>query len=68
MRLQQMITHLIHMIRDLQRTVVCEGVETEKEYEFLKGVDCDMIQGYLFDKPLPHDEFEQRLIHPLYQS
>lgn len=65
---EKMISHLIHMIRDLQRTVVCEGVETEKEFEFLKGVDCDMIQGYLFDKPLPHDEFEQRLIHPLYQS
>lgn len=65
---EKMISHLIHMIQDLNRTVVCEGVETEKEFEFLKAQDCDLIQGYLFDKPLPHDDFEKRLVQPEYEK
>lgn len=63
---EKMISHLVHMIQDLERTVVCEGVETTKELEFLKSVSCDMIQGYLFDKPLPHNDFESRLVKPKY--
>ena len=38
------------------------------EYAFRFDGPNDPVQGYLFDKPLPHDEFEQRLIHPVYQS
>lgn len=64
---EKMISHLVHMIRDLNRLVICEGVETKKELVFLEGVSCDMIQGYYFDKPLPHDEFHKRLLHPLYE-
>lgn len=63
---EKMISHLVEMIQDLDRTVVCEGVETEKELEFLKSISCDMIQGFLFDKPLPHKEFEKRLQQPAY--
>lgn len=64
---EKMISHLVHMIRDLNRLVICEGVETKKELVFLEGISCDMIQGYYFDKPLPHDEFQERLLHPRYK-
>jgi len=33
-------------------TVVAEGVETQEQYERLKHYDCNLIQGYYFDKPL----------------
>ena len=41
--------------------IVSEGVETKEQLEFLQSVNCDMIQGYLFDKPLSTYDFEQRL-------
>ena len=65
---ESLVKNIIYMIKDLDRHVICEGVETEAQAEFLKKQNCPMIQGYLFDKPLPHDEFESRLKHPKYAS
>lgn len=64
---EKMITHLVHMIQDLRRTVVCEGVETKSELEFLQRVSGVVVQGYLFDKPLPQGNFEERLLKPQYE-
>lgn len=41
--------------------VTAEGVETEEQYDILKKQNCDIIQGYLFSKPLPGEEFEKFL-------
>ena len=41
--------------------VLSEGVETESQSKFLKEIDCDMAQGYLFAKPMPEDEFTSLL-------
>ena len=49
-------------------SIVSEGVETEKELVYMKNMGCDMAQGYLFDKPLPHGEFEKRLIQMYYPA
>lgn len=38
-----------------QMTVVAEGVETKEQFERLIQLDCDKIQGYYFDRPLPID-------------
>ena len=35
--------------------VVAEGVETMEQLGFLRGRNCQMIQGYLFNKPLPSE-------------
>jgi diguanylate cyclase (GGDEF)-like protein len=64
---KQMIENIIRMIRDLHHDVICEGVETEQQAQFLKSVNCFMAQGYLYDKPLPHDDFEKRLVSPVYE-
>ncbi len=64
---KQMIENIIKMIRDLHHDVICEGVETEQQAQFLKSVNCFMAQGYLYDKPLPHDDFEKRLVSPVYE-
>lgn len=39
--------------------VIAEGVETEWQVEILKKIDCDMIQGYYYCKPLPPDELAE---------
>ena len=35
---------------------LCEGVESEKHFDFLKETGCVRAQGYYFGKPMPMDE------------
>lgn len=53
------VSHIIQMIRKLGKEVIAEGVETVEQADFLRENDCDMIQGFLYGKPMPRDEFEQ---------
>lgn len=36
--------------------VVAEGVENKEQLQYLKRHECDLIQGYLFSRPVPRDE------------
>ena len=58
---QKMLTNVIHMIADLGREIICEGVETKEQMEFLLTTECHIAQGYFYDKPLPYDVFVERL-------
>ncbi len=42
--------------------VIAEGVETEEQWNCLKELGCDEIQGYYFSKPLPLNEVEEKWI------
>lgn len=55
------ISAIIAMGHNLKLKIIAEGVETEEQSVFLRAMDCDEIQGYLFSKPLPADEFRQLL-------
>ena len=46
------------MASELKMKTVAEGVETLEQLEFLKSVNCDMVQGYIYDRPMPVEEFE----------
>jgi len=48
---------IIAMAHGLGMETVAEGVEELSQLEFLKIRGCDLIQGYIFSKPLPKDEF-----------
>ena len=50
-----MIAHKLGM------KVVAEGVEHEWQAKFLDSVNCDLIQGYYFSKPVPAAEYERML-------
>lgn len=58
-REQTVISHFIHMARNLGIKTVAEGVETSKQVLFLQHIGCDIVQGYYFSKPLPLTDFEQ---------
>lgn len=51
----------IQLAKRIELKVVAEGVEEEKQYEILRDMDCDMIQGYYFAKPMPEPEFRELL-------
>ncbi len=53
----------ISLAHSLNLKVVAEGVETEAQRYFLSTVhQCDLMQGYLFSRPVALAEFEQRVI------
>ncbi|MGZ5433083.1 MAG: EAL domain-containing protein, partial [Thermoanaerobaculia bacterium] len=62
------VSYVINLAHTLQLKVVAEGVETEEQYTFLRHFACDMMQGYLFSRPLPVSEvlpfLQQALVKP----
>jgi len=54
---QPLLNTILAMGKSLDLKVIAEGVETQKQYDFLKEKECDIIQGYYFEKPMPKDEF-----------
>jgi diguanylate cyclase (GGDEF)-like protein len=52
---------VVAMTRELNLKVVAEGVETEEQLAFLKDRRCDVVQGFLFSKPMPADAVEKMI-------
>ena len=55
------LNSIISMIDGLNMDSVAEGCESAAQAKILKDMNCTMIQGYLFDKPLPFDEYTEKL-------
>ena len=50
---------IVNMAKELGIHTLAEGVETREQYEFLKKIGCEKLQGYLFGKPKPVDDFDR---------
>ncbi len=57
------VSAIIKLAGDLQISVVAEGVETFEQLNFLRGMHCQVVQGFLFSEALRPDKFEQLLQH-----
>lgn len=55
------VNAIITLAHAMDMTVLAEGVETREQLAFLCGAGCDAIQGYLFGRPIPTDEFKVHL-------
>ncbi len=62
-----MLKGVVSLAKNLGLTIVAEGVETDPQLKLIEEMNCDMVQGYIFDKPLPEEEFIKRLLRKSYE-
>jgi EAL domain-containing protein (putative c-di-GMP-specific phosphodiesterase class I) len=60
-RASAVIRSTIALAHELGAKVIAEGIEHEDQLIMLKAMGCDYLQGFLFSKPMPLDEFEEML-------
>ena len=51
-----LMAYIVKGARGMDLSPLCEGVETEEQYEFLKEIGVEYAQGYYFGKPMPMEE------------
>lgn len=54
---KSIMNNTVRMMKDISKELVIEGVETKEDFETLRKMGCDFIQGFYFSKPLPAKEF-----------
>lgn len=54
---QNIVEVIIRLGKDLNLTVVAEGVETKEQLDLLREMNCSQVQGFYFSKPLPLEHF-----------
>ena len=61
---------VVNLAKWMNLLVIAEGVETQEQIDFLRELRCDFVQGYFYAKPMPKEEFVQRIsystLEPLY--
>ncbi|GAB3097255.1 EAL domain-containing protein [Aestuariicella hydrocarbonica] len=58
---ETLVKTIITMAHNLNLKVVAEGIETEAQYEFVKQHGCDLVQGFLYSKPIPLADLAEAL-------
>ena len=56
---KSVISSIAELAAKLQIQTVAEGIETQEQLAFLRSIPCDQVQGYIFSKPVPVEEFER---------
>ena len=60
-QLTVVLKHVIGVIKEIGMECVVEGVETQYQLDLLRQMDCDVVQGYIYDRPLTVEDFEKRM-------
>lgn len=59
---RDVIACLMELAKKLDVKTVAEGIEEQEQVEYLRMADCDMIQGYIYSRPVPADVFEEKFL------
>ncbi len=62
------ISTVVDLAKNLDMQVISEGVETVEQVDFLQDIDCHMVQGYYFAKPMPMKDFEELWMRDLAEA
>ena len=57
-----LIKSVINLADQIGIKTLCEGVETDEQAKFLNQVHCGRLQGWLIGKPIPYEEFKEKVI------
>lgn len=60
---KNIIKGLISILNEIDMEIVCEGIETREEEKIVYEFGCDSMQGFLYDKPIPVEDFERKYVH-----
>ncbi len=52
---------IIHMVKQLGYETIAEGVEEKEQYEYLREIGCDIIQGYYLGRPMSSEDIKELL-------
>ena len=55
------LKHVVGVIKEIGMECVVEGVETQYQLNLLREMNCDVVQGYIYDCPLTAEEFVKRM-------
>lgn len=55
------LSSVVRMAHWLKLPVIAEGVETERQADYLKSIGCRLMQGYYFARPMPAEEYARLL-------
>lgn len=58
---RQILKNVVNLATELGMDTLTEGVETEEARAFLQEIGCKRLQGYLFGKPMPREELQQKI-------
>lgn len=58
---KKIISNVVNMTKELDLDIIAEGVESRMQADYLGEVGCDVIQGYLYAKPMPVKDYENLL-------
>jgi diguanylate cyclase (GGDEF)-like protein len=53
---------IVNLGRELKLQTIAEGVETIEQLDFLRSIDCDAVQGFLFSRPLPAADLQPSIV------
>ncbi|MCR5089467.1 MAG: EAL domain-containing protein [Oscillospiraceae bacterium] len=55
-RSKRILASIVNMAKHINIQTLAEGVETEEQFEFLRNIGCEKIQGFLIGRPMPYQE------------
>lgn len=67
-RAEIILASMIRMAKWLGMEVIMEGVETEEQCTFLRAMECDMVQGYYFARPMKVEDYEKNYVYNFKES
>ena len=62
------LKNIVTMAHELGISVITEGVERPDQTRLLQSVGCNIVQGFLYDNPMPKSDFEKRLQKGVYDT
>lgn len=62
---QEIVNAIVQMAHSMRLRLVAEGVSSEADYELLRRLGCERVQGYLVARPMPAEALIEFLGHPV---